>query len=31
LEIKHRCCSVAPGFAAPGGEQHEGCCSEPIP
>jgi hypothetical protein len=30
LEIKHRCCSVAPGFAAPRGEQHEGRCSEPI-
>ena len=30
LEIKNRCCSLPPGFAAPGGEQHEGRCSEPI-
>ena len=30
LEIKNRCCSLAPRFAAPRSEHHEGRCSERI-
>jgi hypothetical protein len=30
LEIKHRCCSLAPGFPAPRSEQHKGRSSERI-
>ena len=30
LEIKNRYCSLAPGYAAPRSEHHEGRCSERI-